>query len=410
MIESQEENPELSQSEPTVQGQEKTGRQPDLSAFHLSQPSTRQCKPDSETEGVASNSAATAKIEETVQQTPRDSTTTNPAEIAVPSEEAEAHISALSAPADGAASNGMTAPVVTNELVMAKARSLWRVIDPKDPNDPVKHQDTALVEGRNGYRIIGASRRGRSHAHDGKYREDSMQVLALGEWLLVAVADGAGSRPLARVGASLATSESKRYLYAHLRHLPPGGDIKKQLRATLVGAMISSLGSVTVEAVRRGCDPDDMASTLILLAFYTAPGSELLGIAQIGDGGIALALADGSETLLGQADHGAFGGESLFLTSRETQGTWHQRVTLFDLSKSDRLLMLLVGTDGVLDDFTPPFGQLRDLVAEVASPLIAERPEQNLCDWLDYERRSSFDDRTLIAIVQFKPTQTGQAK
>jgi hypothetical protein len=46
------------------------------------------------------------------------------------------------------------------------------------------------------------SKRGRSHAHEGKFREDDFAVSELpADWNMISVSDGAGSAQLAREGS-----------------------------------------------------------------------------------------------------------------------------------------------------------------------------------------------------------------
>src|SRR5690606_14699190 len=55
-------------------------------------------------------------------------------------------------------------------------------------------------------KIVIASKRGRSHAHEGTFRDDDFCTKSLpNDWAIVAVADGAGSAKYARQGSKIAT-------------------------------------------------------------------------------------------------------------------------------------------------------------------------------------------------------------
>lgn len=55
-------------------------------------------------------------------------------------------------------------------------------------------------------KIVIASKRGRSHAHEGTFRDDDFRIRQLlDDWAIVAVADGAGSAKYARQGSKIAT-------------------------------------------------------------------------------------------------------------------------------------------------------------------------------------------------------------
>ena len=65
-------------------------------------------------------------------------------------------------------------------------------------------------------------------------------------------------------------------------------------------------------------------------------------------------------------------------------------------------LCLVIATDGVMDDFMPPYGKLENLYEFLRPLYTANQPAHWLLDWLGYERRGSFDDRTLVALVPNK--------
>lgn len=84
--------------------------------------------------------------------------------------------------------------------------TIWEDREPIDPSDPVPHTDTQILNAIDNWRIIGASRRGKMHAHKGIYREDAFALDQINGWHLMVVADGGGSCPLSRVGSQLAAN------------------------------------------------------------------------------------------------------------------------------------------------------------------------------------------------------------
>lgn len=284
-------------------------------------------------------------------------------------------------------------------VVMEKSRTLWREVDPSDPTDKVEHTDKDFKMGPCGTWLVAASRRGRSHAQDGKYREDAFALAIVNDWILAAVADGTGSKPLARVGARVSAEGARDYLKGLMENSPEF-DIEEYLYGALAGAMVHALAQVSAEAARRRREVNDLASTLLLVAFRDQPGSTWLGVAQVGDGEITVHKQNGEYKVLGKSDHGKYAGEALFLTSPETQLTWSSRVFVYQVE--DPYLCAVVATDGVMDDFMPPYGKLENLYEFLQPLYTANQPEQWLLDWLAYERRGSFDDRTLVALVPNK--------
>ena len=294
---------------------------------------------------------------------------------------------------------------LSDEEVLQRSRQLWRQNEPDDASDPVEHNAACCLRAApvapyaGEARVVAARRRGRSHAQDGKYCEDAYAVDIAGEWMLVAVADGAGSAPLARVGSKIASDCALQHLRGALGHTQAGDEVGPLLREALIGAMAQALAALQAEAARRELADADVFASTLLLAAYRANGSDpWIGAAQVGDGAIAARMANGTCSVLGTADRGQSSGETRFLTSGSVQQSWERRVVGIRLTEP--LESLLVGTDGVFDDYTPPFGEeLERLFDEMAPIRQTDPPEPWLLEWLDYWRRGSFDDRTLVVLL-----------
>ena len=107
-------------------------------------------------------------------------------------------------------------------------RKLWRNI-PVDwenmPEHKYKNDDTqveyvkveALADGTPQKDIVAASKRGRSHAQEGKPRDDYFRMEHMDNgWYIMAVADGAGSAKYSRQGSKIACDESVNYCMSKL--------------------------------------------------------------------------------------------------------------------------------------------------------------------------------------------------
>lgn len=99
-----------------------------------------------------------------------------------------------------------TADSYTTFVVAADPKKLWNNI-PTPPDIPFYKADefcsAEFVEGEK--RIVAASKRGRSHAHTGKPRDDHFEYTHLDNgWYVLAVADGAGSAEYSREGSKVA--------------------------------------------------------------------------------------------------------------------------------------------------------------------------------------------------------------
>jgi hypothetical protein len=306
----------------------------------------------------------------------------------------------------------------------------WQVLDPPDGTDPVPHQQWQLVQRSAAWTLLAASVRGRLHAHQALWREDAFAWAPAASWTCLAVADGAGSAPLARVGSGLATQACTRSLAAALadwqpQPRPDGTPAQEdlhRLRAALTAGARQAQAAIRAEAQRRGAAPRDFNTTCLLVAHTPFAGADLVGALQVGDGAVGLYTGPGACRVLGEADHGAYSSETRFLTTPGIEEELEQR-TLFALPQGLRALALM--TDGVADDFFPeaerlaalfdgdpvpdlqtPAGRpLRGMVHEV---LDDPRDGQALAEWLHYQKRGSSDDRTLVLLYRRGPAHPKQ--
>ncbi|MGQ9747356.1 MAG: protein phosphatase 2C domain-containing protein [Candidatus Caldatribacteriaceae bacterium] len=306
------------------------------------------------------------------------------------------------------------------------------------------HPDWNAGFGRkNGFSFVGASAVGKLHLQAGRGREDSFLIRSKGEWLLLLVADGVGSATLGAWGASLAVNFFAEELF---KTLPAGKKKniesfkKREKRWRGYGVKIApftpveTVGTLSwyrerisqkedflfspqecVEQVlevlekthifllssarRENRNPSALATTLLGILFDTVVGKGLAF--QIGDGLILKVSHDDSVPLIISPDFGV--GETAVLT----QSDWRRwcRWESFVWGKETQALFLM--TDGVADDclYAPPEGILQlfgqDLVREIKRFPDEETVARRLLYWLShYEVRSSFDDRTLLALYQ----------
>src|SRR5262249_4473585 len=63
-----------------------------------------------------------------------------------------------------------------------------------------------------GYRLIAARVRGKKHKHEATNCDDWFESIQAGPWTIIAVADGAGSRRLSRLGAKVSCRRAARFL------------------------------------------------------------------------------------------------------------------------------------------------------------------------------------------------------
>lgn len=291
-------------------------------------------------------------------------------------------------------------PPPTPVIVGAK----WRVLEPTDRTDATEHLRAARLNGSSGWHMVGASRRGKLHAHEGTYRDDEFAFGTQHGWNLIAVADGAGSCRLSRVGARVTTDAAVTAMAAALTQFGQGEtpDPLGDLRAAIRAGFAAAHARVYEEAQRRGIPVRDLSATLLLLAHgpvarNTPAAPAYMATGQIGDGMILMVDADQAMHLVGEANKGFYSGETVFLPST-TPADWESHVTVQQLTTPPR--MVLVMTDGVADDLVPYQRQAPTLIKGVEGIFGARQPDQALLDVIAYEKRDSADDRTLVVLYQ----------
>jgi len=126
--------------------------------------------------------------------------------------------------------------------------------------------------------VLGDSVPGTAHRTDGRPCQDYFRVALDGpadDWLVVAVADGAGSASRAEVGARVACVEVVRAI----RSAGPSSFLDEAAARRVVG---QARAAVLAEADRLSLPPRELACTLLVAAV----GPTAAGFAQIGDGAI----------------------------------------------------------------------------------------------------------------------------
>jgi serine/threonine protein phosphatase PrpC len=270
----------------------------------------------------------------------------------------------------------------------------WEVHEPPaELEDRRAHEVCEERETSGGWWLIGASVRGKLHAHEATFREDSFALGSVPGWNLVAVADGAGSHSLSRVGSELAAkaaiAEMERLLGAAS---VPGPALVGSVMQEALGAAWRRLRA---EAEQRPRPFEDFGTTLLLLAHHLETG--WLGVAQVGDGLLAAQLEDGELRLLGSPQTGEYSGQTSFLTNY-LEADLAKRAEVTRLERAPQLFLIM--TDGVADDLYPPEQKLPKLIEPLSEVLTqADRPRA-LLKLISYDLPGSFDDRTLVAVCR----------
>ena len=236
---------------------------------------------------------------------------------------------------------------------------------------------------------VGASRAGSAHARTSAPCQDAHQFQVSGAWLIVVVADGAGSASHAQIGAALACQG-----LASRAAVDPASLIERERVVILFGEVRDAL---IAEALRLGVRPRELACTALLAVV----GPQFAAFAQIGDGAIVFGTRDRHAVAFWPEPSG-YANATDFLTDDEFADTllfetWRESVT--------ELAVLTDGLQRLALDFAEKkphasfFRPLFDALDASADPEALAEP---LAAFLDSPRvvARTDDDKTLVLGVR----------
>lgn len=300
-------------------------------------------------------------------------------------------------------------------IVNPDPRSLWKDL-PSDSADQDWKPDEAreCLAGEDGTRLLAASRRGRSHAHVGGFREDDFFLRTHEGWHILAVADGAGSAERSRRGSALAarragarlaeslSGEAGQTLLAAAERADESA-AKASLYGLLGGAALAAMKAIDEEAKLRGKPVKDYATTLILGLHRAIPAGHLFAAYWVGDGAAAVYRQGQEVVLLGESDAGEFAGQTRFLDyAALASGEEIMKRLRFAILPDFTAFALM--SDGVSDPKFESDGNLTNpqrwaaLWDELSPLLDGPEPDAGLLDWLNFWSVGNHDDRTLALL------------
>jgi hypothetical protein len=311
-------------------------------------------------------------------------------------------------------------------------KKMWQNLPtPVDAPYPRPDTDCAALTDEH-FRILAASKRGRSHAHVGSFRDDDFRIAQVAGtgWQIAVLADGAGSAKYSRQGAAIICELATARLTAALSnergaavdeavlayHADRGTDAN--LRSVLSG-VVGNAAYYAAKGIMDECAavkdtlqavPRDYASTALIAICKRYPFGTLAAAYWVGDGAVGVYSVEVGITLLGDVDSGEFSGQTRFLEAAEVTQDALLRRTRFILS--DNMTALVLMTDGVSDPRFETEARLSRpadwdaLWTELAETLhlddAAPGQEQGLLDWLDFWSPGNHDDRTIALITPRK--------
>ena len=315
-------------------------------------------------------------------------------------------------------------------------RELWKDIPvPENIEYPKKDTDSAYepfevrADGKHQKDMVAASRRGRSHAHDGKPRDDDFALCHCPEsdWYILAVADGAGSCEFSREGSKIACKTAVNYCKEKLQNPDNEFDsliknilnnnyeqkeqsIKNQSYTIIAGAAYEAYKSIIKESEDKQRQQNLYATTLLLTICKKFHDSSYVILSfNIGDGAIGIIVNENDDFksfLNCLPDEGDFGGQTRFITMTELFKNSNELLNRIHVRILKNFTAVLMMTDGVSDAKFETSANLNStekwsaLWEEITSQVHLDSPDapNELLDWLNFWSKGNHDDRT-IAIL-----------
>jgi serine/threonine protein phosphatase PrpC len=331
--------------------------------------------------------------------------------------------------ADDAPLNEKKIPFIINP----DPKSLWKALESNRDDPYWKEDDVTVFAPLGDRRILVSSKRGRSHANVGSFREDDFAFSDLENgWSIVVVADGAGSAKISRKGSAIACNgivdhfkestavESMAEFHELLQQYitNSGEDTQKKLNRFVYNNLGKAAFGVHKAlhqfAQDQGFTLKDLSTTLVFTLFKKYEAGYALLSFGVGDCPIAVLNRDMTEVILmNWIDVGEFGGGTRFITMPEIFQS-EKFATRFGFKLVKDFSYLVLMSDGIYDPkfvveaalakienwqafFRDLDGQNEDGVKVELKP---DNPEiaQQFSKWMDFWSPGNHDDRTLAIV------------
>lgn len=312
-------------------------------------------------------------------------------------------------------------------IVNQDPKKLWKNIE-SNQEHKVDDDSLFLQSPKHEKDIVVASKRGRSHEHNGTQRDDHYDVRFYDDWFISIVADGAGSAPLSSLGSKIACETAGNIIAEALADLDKkqsvvdaideysknntNAEAKKKLKTQvykiIVTAAYEAHKAIAMEAKSKGEELKLYHTTLLITICRKINQGYFVGGFQIGDGISAILKKGEPVKLLGWPDSGEYAGQTNFITDArifKTAEALMERIYVEYIQDFDAIYSM---TDGISD---PLFGDEKNLkltekwnefnnnVTEALNLENGVSPDKNLLKWMEFYEEREHDDRTLVIIL-----------
>lgn len=328
-------------------------------------------------------------------------------------------------------------PLHTKELLLvinADPKSLWQNLDSDKTDKYWKEDNVHAIGDIAGKKLVVSSKRGRSHAHEAKFRDDDFDFAFFEDtgWGVISVSDGAGSAKYSRKGSLIACETITEFFRSQVTpeqytafdeairnaYSDKNEENQKKLSAQVIDyigrAAYEAHKKIGEEAAANNALIKDYSATLIFAIIKKFEFGYCIASFWVGDGGIGIYNKEKQEvTVLGVADGGEYAGQTRFLTMPDifTNNAHIQRIKLKIVEDFTALVLM---TDGITDpkfqtdanlNRVEKWNELWDDLngnngdnAKVTLSSDNTEMEQELDAWMDFWSPGNHDDRTLAIL------------
>jgi hypothetical protein len=254
------------------------------------------------------------------------------------------------------------------------------------------------------WKVVAAKAVGTSHQAIGLPCQDALAWCWLPSGLLaIALADGAGSAPMAETGANLAVDQALKSLQDSPANLTP--EETEAWGSAIRVAFQAARWALQEEALAASLPPSAFATTLICLV----AASDGLVLGQVGDGAVVARTPLGDLYTLTQPQRGEFANETLFITMPEAIEQGFFQAVALDLAglavMSDGIIRLALQLPGYAPH-APFFSPLWSFAGKPgAGDQVGTGLNTVLAEFLASERvcARTDDDKSLLIAVRGDP-------
>jgi serine/threonine protein phosphatase PrpC len=311
-------------------------------------------------------------------------------------------------------------------IINPDPRSLWKNL-PSDKTDKYWKADSEHISLNIEEKlIIVASHRGRSHAQEGKFRDDDFSIYhnEVSKWSFVIVADGAGSAQYARHGSLVACNQISDYFKniskeqyqefeaAIIEYGKNNTETTQKLNALiykhLAGAALKAYKGIEQEAIIKEAKIKDYGTTIIFTLFKKYDFGWFVASFGIGDSPMGIYNIDQTPIITHYAEEGEYSGQTYFLTMPEILKDSKEIIKRISYKIIPDFTAMFLMTDGIYDpkfqtknnlDKTALWKELwEDLNNQINFSKDNLEVSSQLLSWLDFWSAGNHDDRT-IAII-----------